>query len=242
MEANRNVFHGSAAKSPPRSLSPCALRRIRTYHRGGRAFDCEARSCLILKGGLIEAIPESAPEDDGVAHDRKRRPDDRGHSGRCCRSTSAFTNRSPAAARCAWKNVVFPAPFGPAIATTIGRRSNSANSIRGMGPPGIPDRRIGLRFACHRHRHGPPCPVSRELADSGETAATRGIPQHAGAPQPNQSRPDTRTGGPPRRPAAGRVLGSLRAMVRSLGRVAPRTRSDQRSSALRSRRSAEHQG
>ncbi len=242
MEANRNVFHGSAAKSPPRSLSPCALRRIRTYHRGGRAFDCEARSCLILKGGLIEAIPESAPEDDGVAHDRKRRPDDRGHSGRCCRSTSAFTNRSPAAARCAWKNVVFPAPFGPAIATTIGRRSNSANSIRGMGPPGIRDRRIDPRFACHRDRPGPTGLASRELADSGETAPTRGIPRHAGVPQPNQPRPDTRTAGLPRRPAVGPMPGSLRAMVRSLGRVAPRTRSDQQSSAPRPLRSVGHRG
>jgi hypothetical protein len=138
-------------------------------------------------------------------------------------STSAFTNRSPDKARCAWKNVVFPAPFGPAIATRIGRRLNSANSVKGVGPPGIPDRRIGPRFACHRHRPGPAGPVIRELADSGETAASRGVPRRAGAPQPNQSKPNTPTAGLPRRPAEGRVLGSLRARVRSLSRVAPRS-------------------
>ena len=160
----------------------------------------------------------------------------------CAPTGERLPNRSPAEARCAWKNVVFPAPFGPAIATRIGRRSNSANSIRGMGPPGIPDRRIARWFACHRHRRGSPAPASRQLADSGETAATRGIPRHADVPQPNQPRPDTPTAGLPLRPAVGRVLGSLRAMVRSLGRVAPRTRSDQQSSAPRSLRSVGHRG
>jgi hypothetical protein len=141
-----------------------------------------------------------------------------------------------------WKKVVFPAPFGPAIATRIGRRSKSANSLRGMGPPGIPDRRIAPGFACHRHRNGPPAPASPELADSGEMAPTRGTPPRAGVPQPNQPRPGARTAGLPRRPAVGRVLESLRAMVRSLGLVAPRTRSGQQLSALRSLRSVGHRG
>ena len=108
------------------------------------------------------------------------------------------------------EEVVFPAPFGPAIATRIGRRSNSANSIRGMGLPGIPGRRIAPGFACHRHRRGPAAPASRERADSGETAATPGIPRPAGVPRPNPPRPGTRKAGRPRRPAAGRAPGAFK--------------------------------
>jgi hypothetical protein len=51
-----------------------------------------------------------------------------------------FLHRFGPQSLCEWKNVVFPAPFGPVIAMRIDPRSNSANAIRGMGPTGIPGR------------------------------------------------------------------------------------------------------
>ncbi len=46
-------------------------------------------------------------------------------------------------------------------------------SISGIEPPGSPDRRIAPGIARHRHRRGPPAPVSRVPAHCGETAPTR---------------------------------------------------------------------
>ncbi len=44
-----------------------------------------AASCLVLKGEQVEATPGWVPRDDAVARVRKRPPDGREHSGRCCR-------------------------------------------------------------------------------------------------------------------------------------------------------------
>src|SRR5271157_4456562 len=57
------------------------------WHYSLLRFANDFFSSLVLKGGQVEASPGWAPGDDAVARDRKRPPDGKAHSGRCCRKS-----------------------------------------------------------------------------------------------------------------------------------------------------------
>src|ERR1017187_3160009 len=61
--------------------------RSMTSSQQERFVASPGRARLVLKGGQVEATPGWVPGDDAIARDRKRPPDGKGHSGRCCRKS-----------------------------------------------------------------------------------------------------------------------------------------------------------